>query len=82
MTDDANATTKRGSGTWRHLQVVLGFALTIEAVVVEMIKPIEWPYNVATFVIVAAFTMWAFLGGVWLPKKLLDLKDSFDDRMH
>jgi hypothetical protein len=81
MTDDANATTKRGSGTWRYLQVVLGFALTIEAVVVEMIKPIEWPYNVATFVIVAAFTIWIFLRSDRLHYRLLHFKDSFDDRV-
>ena len=80
MTDNADDAPQRGAGTWRYLQVVLGFALTIEAIVIEMIKPLGWPTNVITFVAVAVFTVWAFLSSNWLHRKLLDLKDNFDDR--
>ena len=80
VTDDTHATPKRGPGTWRYIQVILGFALTIEAIFIEMIKPLGWPNNVITFVAVAAFTIWAFLSSEWLHGKLLDLKDNFDDR--
>jgi hypothetical protein len=45
-----NSKVTRGPEGWAYSYIALGFALSIEATIVQMIDPLHFPWNVAAYV--------------------------------
>ena len=51
----------RGPESWAYIYVTLGFALTIEGTVIQMITPLLFPWNILTYVVLGVATFWLFV---------------------
>ncbi|HEX3756129.1 MAG TPA: hypothetical protein VHV26_13740 [Rhizomicrobium sp.] len=70
---------KRGSESWAYIYVFLGFALSIEGIIVSMATPIRFPWKELLFVAMAAVTIRLFLFNGWFQNKLIGLKGRYED---
>lgn len=58
----------------------MGFAVAIEGTAIQMITPLEFPWNVATYLVVSAATFWAFLECGWFQNKLIGWKGRYENK--
>ena len=72
-------TTTRGPESWNYIYFVLGFALTIEGTICDMV-PLPFPWNLIAFVIVGAITFWLFIESGWFQNKLIGWKAAYEQR--
>ena len=70
----------RGSESWAYIYVALGFALAIEGTIIQMITPLEFPWNIAVYVLFGLFTAWLFVGHGWFQNKLIGLKIRYENK--
>ena len=75
-----DAKVKRGPESWAFIYITLGFVLTIEGTLVPMFTPLTFPYNVATYIVLAALTIWLFLGSGWFQNKLIGWKRRYEEK--
>jgi hypothetical protein len=54
-----------------NVYVAFGFALSIEATVVSMFTPLQFPWNIFSFVFLGAATAYLFLFDGWFQDKLM-----------
>jgi hypothetical protein len=66
--------------SWTFIYVVLGFALTIEGTIVQMIEPMRFPCNVVVYVGLMALTFWLFICNGPFQNKLLGMKQRYEDK--
>lgn len=78
--DDASATVVRGSESWTFIYVLLGFVLTIEGNFIQMIKPLEFPWNLPVFLIAMLLTVWLFVGSGRFQNWLIGLKIKYETK--
>jgi hypothetical protein len=57
----ANAGLVRGEKNWNSLYVALGFVLTIGGMIIQMITPLEFPWNLVMYVVFGAIAFRLFL---------------------
>jgi hypothetical protein len=70
---------KRGQSTWAYIYVFLGFALTIEGNVIQMLQ-ISAFCEIASFVVIGFATGWLFLDNAWFQNKLVRLKNTYEEK--
>lgn len=78
IADSLDATVTRGPVSWNYIYVTLGFAIAIEGTIIQMISPLIFPWNVATFVVLAALTFCLFLFNGRFQNKLIGLKNNYE----
>lgn len=76
------AAVKRGPESWQYVYVMLGFALTIEGSIIQMITPLIFPGNLLVFAVVGVVTFWLFIDSRWFQNKLIGLKIKFEEKAH
>jgi hypothetical protein len=81
MSESVEAKIRRGEKSWVYIYTLLGFALTIETGVMGLIKPLQWPWNLTTLIVVAAATIWLFLDCGWFQNKLIGIKVRNEDKL-
>jgi hypothetical protein len=59
--DRVSATVVRGPDSWTFIYVLLGFALTIEGNFIQMIRPLDYPWNLVVFLAAMLVTVWLFI---------------------
>ena len=75
---EADAELKRGPESWAYLYIALGFALSIEGTLIQMIEPLWYPLNIATYIVVMAITAWLFICNGWFQNKLIGIKIRYE----
>jgi hypothetical protein len=70
----------RGKPSWDYIYVTLGFALTIEGAIIQMIEPIRFPCNIFVYLAFGAVTSWFFIWNGWFHEKLLGLKSWYEGK--
>ena len=73
-------TIKRGPDSWAYIYIALGFAVSIEGTIIQMVAPLLFPWNVGLYIAIAAVTIWAFLDNRWLQNKLVGMKLRFEEK--
>ena len=68
----------RGPESWAYIYVALGFALAIEGTIVQMVTPLEFPWNLGTYATVAGLTVWLFIFNRWFQNKLIGIKCKYE----
>jgi hypothetical protein len=70
---------KRGPQSWNYIYIMLGFALSIEGSVIQMIQaPPLW--SIVSYLVTAVITAWAFLDSRWMHDKLVRLKIRYEEK--
>lgn len=67
----------RGPESWAYIYIALGFVVSIEGTIIQML-PITFPYNIISYLAVAAATAWGFLDNGWVQNKLVGLKTRYE----
>jgi len=75
-----DASVRRGSESWAYIYTVLGFLVVIEATVIGMMTPVQFPWIIALFLAIAAITTWQFIDNGWLHNKLIGLKIRYENK--
>ena len=75
---EVSAEVKRGPQSWAYLYIMLGFILSIEGTLVQMIEPPRFPLNIAAYILVMAITVWLFICNGWLQNKLIGMKERYE----
>ena len=75
-----DTTVKRGQDSWLYVYIILGFTLTIEGSVVQMITCLKFPWNLVTYGAVSAVTFWLFLFNGWFQNKLIGFRIKYEDK--
>jgi len=70
----------RGPESWSYIYITLGFALTIEAGVVSLLRPLYWPHNLIAYAATSAFTVFLWLFSGWFQNKLLGWKSTYESK--
>ena len=77
-TSGATALVKRGAVSWAYL-TLLAFVVTIESVIIGMMIPIGFPWNLILFVVIAGVTGRLFLVSEMVRGKLADFAKLYED---
>jgi hypothetical protein len=77
---NANLGTVRGQPSWAFIYIALGFALTIEGTIIQMIEPLNFPWNVIAYIVVGAIPWWLFIENNEFQTKLLAFKTNYENR--
>jgi hypothetical protein len=75
-----NPKVTRGPEGWAYIYIALGFALSIEATIVQMIDPLHFPWNLAAYAVIALSTAWLFLSSGWFHTKLIGWKNRYEGK--
>lgn len=70
---------KRGQNSWAYIYVFLGFALTIEGNVIQMLQAPAL-CEIASYAVVGTITAWLFLDSAWFQNKLIGLKLKYEEK--
>jgi hypothetical protein len=76
--DTPTATVTRGRESWNFIYIFLGFALTIEGTLLQMIDPLRCPFNIIAYLALGAVTSWLFLLSGWFQNMLIRMKNSYE----
>jgi hypothetical protein len=71
---------KLGRESWDFIYIWLGFALTIEAGVVGLITPLDFPRNVVVYAVLGALTFWLFIFNGRFQEKLIGMKNDYENK--
>jgi len=78
--DSVEVKIRRGPESWNYIYVALGFAISIEGSVVQMIDSIKAPLNILLFVVAAVISVWFFFFNGWFQNKLIGWKAAYEGR--
>ena len=67
---------RRGPESWAYIYIALGFALTIEGTTIDM--ALSFPWNLLSYLVVGALTVWLFLFNGWFQNKLIGIKAKYE----
>ena len=73
------ATVTRGRESWNFIYIFLGFALTIEGTILQMIDPLRFPSNLIAYLVLGAVTSWLFILRGWFQNMLIRMKNSYEN---
>jgi hypothetical protein len=76
--DTVSATVVRGPESWTFIYVLLGFALTIEGNFIQMIRPLEYPWNLVVFLAAMLVTVWLFIFSGRFQNWLIGMKIKYE----
>lgn len=79
VTASAEVRVRRGAGSWAYIYVALGFLLSLSGTVIQLIKPLEWPYNLILYVVICFVAIYFFLFNGWFQNQLLKVKTRYED---
>lgn len=79
MTDEANATVKRGEKSWTYYYLVLAIILSFEASAIQIVGCSGW-WGLALHAVLFAGTVWFFLNSGWLHNVLAGFKASYENK--
>lgn len=71
---------KRGPQSWAYFYLILAITISIESSVIQMIKPLEYPRNIAVFLGCAAITGYLILANGWVQNKLIAVKNFYEEK--
>lgn len=69
---------KFSAENWNYIYVFLGFILTIEGTLVSLLN-LTWWHGLAAFALVAAISLYLFLGNRWFQDRLVRGKQWIED---
>jgi len=75
----APAQVQRGEQSWTYIYIFLGFALTIEAAVIQMFN-LDAVSNLILYIPVVALTWYLFLHDGWFHNRLTGWKNSREEK--
>jgi len=75
----ARAQIIRGAISWSYFYIFLGFALSIEGTVIQMIVPLLFPCNILLFLVVGGITVYLVLFSGWFQGKLIGWKNWYEN---
>jgi hypothetical protein len=61
------------------IYIALGFALSIEGTILQMI-PLRFPYNLFPYVALMTATSWLFICNGWFQNKLIWMKGLYEKK--
>jgi hypothetical protein len=70
---------KRGKETWNYIYIMLGFAISIEGSVVQMLQ-MSPLWSIGSYLVIATITTWSFLDNRWVHDKLVRLKNRYEEK--
>jgi hypothetical protein len=70
---------KRGPESWAYIYVALGFALTIEGTIIQMLPP-AFPWNLLTYFVIGAITFYQFIFNGRFQDKLIGVKFRYENQ--
>lgn len=76
--DTVTATVTRGRESWNFIYIFLGFALTIEGTILQMIDPLRFPLNLIAYLALGAVTSWLFILSGRFQNMLIRMKNSYE----
>jgi hypothetical protein len=77
--DKLTAEIRRGPDSWMFIYIALGFALSIEGNILQMI-PLRFPYNPFLYVALMTATSWLFICNGWFQNKLIWMKGLYENK--
>jgi hypothetical protein len=77
----ARAEVKRGSESWNYIYIFLGFALTIEGTIIQMLQ-LDAVSSLILYAAFGALTFYLFICDGWFQNKLAGWKNSYEERWH
>jgi hypothetical protein len=80
VSDRVSATVVRGSESWIFIYVLLGFALTIEGNLIQMIGSLESPWNLVVFLAAMLVTVWFFISSGRFQNWLIGMKIKYETK--
>ncbi len=69
----------RAQASWNYIYIMLGFALSIEGSIIQMIDVIRFPVNVIAFLLIAGVTAYIFLFSGRFQNKLIGWRRYEDE---
>ena len=78
--DSADAKLQRGPESYNFFYVALGFAISIEGSIVQMIGSIQFPYNIILFAVMAFASYRLCLFNGWFQNKLIGWKIAYENK--
>jgi cytochrome b subunit of formate dehydrogenase len=78
--DEVTAQVIRGTESWTYIYIVLGFAIAIEGMVIQMIEPLRYPSNLVVFAVLAVFTFMMLLFCGPLQNWLIGIKAKYENK--
>lgn len=70
----------RGQVSWNYFYITLGFALTLEAGVIALIKPLDWPFSLLVYVLLSGCSIYFWLFDAWFQNQLIGLQNRYERR--
>ena len=77
---EQSATVKRGTASWAYIYIALGFLLSFEGTIIQLITPLRWPYDLIFYVPLFVLTSLVFLASGRFQGWLVRLKTMYEDR--
>jgi hypothetical protein len=71
---------RRDQASWAYIYIALGFALSIEGTIIQLITPLKFPWNLIAYLVVGFLTGYAFIKSAWVQNKLIGLKNRYEDK--
>jgi len=71
---------QRGAASWAYIYIALGFLLSFEGTIIQLITPLRWPYDLIFYVPLFVLTSLVFLASGRFQGWLVRLKTMYEDR--
>jgi hypothetical protein len=78
-TDRMDVSVTRGKASWDFIYIFLGFTLSFEGTLIQLIQPLCWPCNLILYVIAFMFTVYLFLFNGWFQNKLILMRNNYEN---
>jgi hypothetical protein len=79
FSDKVNADIIMGENSWQFIYITLGFAISIEGTIIQMI-PLTFPFNIIIYGIVALATFLVFIFNPRFQNRLFRMKQAYESR--
>jgi hypothetical protein len=73
----AELTIRRGQESWNYIYIALGFSLSLEGTIIQLIM-IRWPYNLIIYIVVAIITGYLFLFSGRMQNLLFGIRQKYE----
>jgi hypothetical protein len=80
LSDKVVGTVVRGPQSWTFIYIILGFSLTIEDNFIQMIRPLEYPWNLVVFLAAMMVTVSLFIVSGRFQNWLIGMKIKYETK--
>jgi hypothetical protein len=81
ISDKVEAETIRGEKSWQFIYIALGFAISIEGTLIQMISPpLTFPSSIILYGAVASVTFYLCICNYRFQNRILRMKRAYEDR--